>query len=474
MVINLKSILTNFPVSFPFFPFFPFLSFSFFPSFPQSFLSFFFPSLIETNGADVPPKPIIENLVFRGGGVKGIAYCGALKVLSDAHLLDNVKRYAGSSAGAITAALLAIGYTISELEEILLALDMSDFKDVNGGWVAKAERLYKKFSLYEGNFFYTWISNCIEKKASPTITFKQVLSQFGKELVIVGACISHMEVVYFSHSSFPDMCIRDALRISMSIPIFFEPIRIEDHVYVDGGLADNFPLCVFDSESSLNARHADVNMKTLGMFLQENKTRQDVARSVDKMQDFIGCLLDTVKMRIAMLAVKPGDEQRTMFIQTHHISATKFNIDKDEKEMLYDEGMKAGRTYISKFGLMYAKPPIWGRLIVHLKHGTGLHHHPLARNLYTVLTLGNVTKKTASKRHNKSNPKWKEIFVFLVNSESDIFKVEVFEELLLSPRLIGSHTVPVNSYRDLYCVETQVDTGKGHVMLDITLSTYVD
>lgn len=37
----------------------------------------------------------------------------------------------------------------------------------------------------------------------------------GKELVIVGACISHMEVVYFNYKDFPDMSIRDALRISM-------------------------------------------------------------------------------------------------------------------------------------------------------------------------------------------------------------------------------------------------------------------
>ena len=45
-----------------------------------------------SDGADAV-RPFIENLVFRGGGVKGIAYCGALKVLSDLALLDNVKRY---------------------------------------------------------------------------------------------------------------------------------------------------------------------------------------------------------------------------------------------------------------------------------------------------------------------------------------------------------------------------------------------
>jgi hypothetical protein len=45
---------------------------------------------------------------------------------------------------------------------------------------------------------------------------------------------------------------------------------------------------------------------------------------------------------------------------------------------------------------------------------------------YMALSLGNVTKKTAPKRHNKSNPKWEEIFVFLVHGETGIFLLLIF------------------------------------------------
>ena len=51
-----------------------------------------------------------RNLVFEGGGVKGIAYAGALKELEKKGLLTSLQRVAGTSAGAITATLLAVGY----------------------------------------------------------------------------------------------------------------------------------------------------------------------------------------------------------------------------------------------------------------------------------------------------------------------------------------------------------------------------
>jgi NTE family protein len=50
-----------------------------------------------------------RNLVFEGGGVKGIAYAGAIEVLEKESILSDIKRVAGTSAGAITAALLASG-----------------------------------------------------------------------------------------------------------------------------------------------------------------------------------------------------------------------------------------------------------------------------------------------------------------------------------------------------------------------------
>ncbi|XP_021364180.1 uncharacterized protein LOC110457300, partial [Mizuhopecten yessoensis] len=60
-----------------------------------------------------------ENLVFEGGGNKGLAYCGVVRVLEEIGAFPKVKRLAGASAGAMTAALLAVGYNSYEIEEFL-------------------------------------------------------------------------------------------------------------------------------------------------------------------------------------------------------------------------------------------------------------------------------------------------------------------------------------------------------------------
>ena len=67
------------------------------------------------------------DLVFEGGGVKGIGLAGALSMLEEREYRP--QNIAGTSAGAITAALLAAGYSADELREIIVTLDYRQFQD---------------------------------------------------------------------------------------------------------------------------------------------------------------------------------------------------------------------------------------------------------------------------------------------------------------------------------------------------------
>ena len=69
-----------------------------------------------------------KNLVFEGGGVKGIAYGGALDVLDKMKILSSVIRVAGTSAGAINAVLVALGYTSAEVSKIIADTNFKDLK----------------------------------------------------------------------------------------------------------------------------------------------------------------------------------------------------------------------------------------------------------------------------------------------------------------------------------------------------------
>ncbi len=70
-----------------------------------------------------------KNLVFEGGGVRGIAYAGAIKVLGEKAMLKSLDRVGGTSAGAITAALLALGAGWEDIREIVGGTDFRKFMD---------------------------------------------------------------------------------------------------------------------------------------------------------------------------------------------------------------------------------------------------------------------------------------------------------------------------------------------------------
>ena len=95
----------------------------------------------------------ISNLVFEGGGVRGIAYGGALEALAKAALLPKIQRAAGTSAGAITACLAALKYSAVEISTIIAHMDLASFEDKE-----REFRRLKDFGIYEGQVFLEWIS----------------------------------------------------------------------------------------------------------------------------------------------------------------------------------------------------------------------------------------------------------------------------------------------------------------------------
>lgn len=69
----------------------------------------------------------IKNLVFEGAGVRGIAYAGAIKELENNKLISQIEKVGGTSAGAITAMMLALGYSSDEIGEIISQTKLNKF-----------------------------------------------------------------------------------------------------------------------------------------------------------------------------------------------------------------------------------------------------------------------------------------------------------------------------------------------------------
>jgi len=112
------------------------------------------------------------DLVCEGGGVKGIGLAGAFSVLEEHDFRP--QNVAGTSAGAITAALIAAGYTAAELKDVIFGMDFLKFRDT--AWedklplVGKGVSIVKDLGIYEGRYFEDWIGELSKAKGAETFS----------------------------------------------------------------------------------------------------------------------------------------------------------------------------------------------------------------------------------------------------------------------------------------------------------------
>jgi len=320
-----------------------------------------------------------RNLVFEGGGVKGIAYVGAMRVLEKEGILKNIKRVGGTSAGSINAVLFAAGYSNQETLKILNDLDFNNFKDSSWNVLRDMNRLREEYGWYKGDFFREWIGSLLKKKTgSSDITFKDLQEYSSKALYIYASNLSTMFGEVYSPEHTPRMRIVDAVRRSMSIPLFFRTVRDDrDDVFVDGGAINNYPIKLFDREKYLE----DSSLKRIPSYYEEenkllavkspkssqyiyNKEtlgfRLDSAKEIGvfrdaqepqhiKIENFLDYTMQLIKTVLAAQDsqhLHEDDWHRTVYIDTLGVGTTDFDLSDSLKKDLVLSGTKSAEQYL--------------------------------------------------------------------------------------------------------------------------------
>lgn len=348
-----------------------------------------------TNGANNPPKYHFKNLVFEGGGVKGIAYVGALEVLNEEGILQNIERVAGTSAGAMVAVLVGLGYTAEEMKDVLWNIKFRNFLDKSWGLIRNTGRLIEDYGWYKGEFFRDLMAGYIKAKTGDgEVTFKDIekMRQEGKpfrDIYLIGADLSTGLSKVFSAATTPDVKVADAARISMSIPLIFaavKGIKGDDHIYVDGGLLENYAIKVFDRKDyvvdEVNARKTEYykkinkklkskniitlerdindvnefvyNKETLGFRLDANEdinlfldpNAKPKTKKIDDIISYTTALVTTLIDFQNNVHLHSDDWQRTVYIDTLGVSSLDFDISDSKKQKLVDSGISHTKAYL--------------------------------------------------------------------------------------------------------------------------------
>jgi NTE family protein len=298
----------------------------------------------------------IKNLAFKGGGILGIAYAGAIKVLEENNMLTPIEKVAGTSAGAITAALVALKYNAQEIYDIVNSTDFKTFEENKKTHklgiidkVKEAENVIHNYGLYDGDAFLDWMRKQITGKGLPeTATFKDFKNAGMKDLHVFATDLNLQALKEFSYEATPDVIVAEACRASMSIPLFFEAWSFtnnnpNDHIYVDGGMIYNFPISIFDNKNGDNP-------ETMGFFLSNltgNKPKNDLKRG--HLASYVKITFETI-MEAQNINFENNESQkrRTVIIDNLGISATNFGITPAEKMELYNSGINYTTAYLKE------------------------------------------------------------------------------------------------------------------------------
>lgn len=304
------------------------------------------------------------NAVLQGGGVKGIGHVGAVYALEQAGY--EFSYIAGSSAGAIVAALLAADYDGNEMHELMKSMDylkfaQEDFLD-HLGTSGKLLSILFHYGIYSAEYLEHWLNTLLEKKH--TCCFKDVKNEDGTyRLQVTTVDLTTQELLvlpqdlkkfHIDVDSFP---IATAVRMSMSIPIFYEPYKIKDihnqtHYLVDGGLISNYPIWILDDGTS------KIDIATFGF-----KFIGDASCACKKRVTPCDTIIEYVKLIVSTLldandnfeiSNSRGDRERSILIpsiiqldgEEKKISTTDFDITQEESEALFQNGKKAGENFI--------------------------------------------------------------------------------------------------------------------------------
>jgi NTE family protein len=288
----------------------------------------------------------IKNLVLEGGGIRGVAFAGAYKYLMENHLLDNLEVVAGSSAGAIAAGLIAVKYNAIELETTLKEMDFDELRDSRCCF-GKCFSIFKRYGLYKGEFMEKYYGELLKRKTgNEDITFKQIYEEFGIKLIVTGTNLNKHKIVYFSVDTSPDMLVKCAVRISMSVPFLFEKKHCPEFgndVIVDGGLLNNYPINLFKNEMNQT-----LGLKLVGSGEQRNDQIYHGNYDINNISNYVTAIINSLLWQIEKSWIKEKYWERTITIDTGNVSSFELNIENEVAIELIEKGYKATEKWFNE------------------------------------------------------------------------------------------------------------------------------
>lgn len=312
-----------------------------------------------------------KNLVLEGGGIRGIAHSGALELLDSLGKLDSIEKIAGTSSGAMNGLLYAIGYSPTEIQLAIGATQFQKFNQVGFPFIGGLVRMRNKYGYYSTKRIEQTFETLLKNKGlDPNLTFNQLhklklANSRYKDLYITGTSLNNQKTIVFSYETYPEMRIIDAMRVSLTVPFYFEAIFVTKEgsltdkencgncdIMVDGGVLANYPFFVFDTPytDSLGFMNYAANPNTIGLKLESSNQlntaiEQIAPYDISGYKTFSASFYTLTSESINRQKLSANQFKQTITISNLDMSPKVRKLSDQEKNALIESGKQGVRNY---------------------------------------------------------------------------------------------------------------------------------
>ena len=242
-------------------------------------IAFLFISGIVFSQENQPKEDIKVGLVLSGGGAKGMAHIGALKVIEESGV--RIDYIGGTSTGAIIGGLYASGYTAVQIDSLFKAVNFSEL--IQDDIPRSAKTFFEKYESERYSLtlpfkdFKISLPSSISKGQNMYNLFSKLTSHVNdiedfNELPIPFFCIA-TNIESGKETVLDKGYLPRAVSASSALPTLFNPVKLGDSLYVDGGVTNNYPI------ERVRAMGADI---IIGIDVQDSlKTRESLKTAIE-------------------------------------------------------------------------------------------------------------------------------------------------------------------------------------------------
>ena len=260
--------------------------------------------------------------------------------------------------------------TGTEVADIVSSTDFAKFNQGRAAFVGGIRRMKRHFGWYRGGKVLEWLDGLIAAKTgNGNLTFAQLHALKGPDLYVTATCLNRQQLLLFSHETYPNMRVKDAVRISMSVPLYFEAVFIDSagktytepapglDIVIDGGILANFPIDIFDAQEkdAEGFLRRIPNAETIGVRLDsDDQIKRDTTAGglspvqINSLSGYMSAFYVIMLENLNRAKLTPADWSRTISVSSAGISPRIKKLSVAQKDKLVAGGRQSMQRFLAR------------------------------------------------------------------------------------------------------------------------------